>query len=108
MKTQFHRRAASGNNGYLHWSMLNGLFTMQIPWSDVLSSDGRLDLDDVWGKLRELEAKLLARGEGDELPPLPTPNARVVRVDSEAFNNELASRLTAYKNMLRQKAEPNG
>lgn len=100
MKTQSHRRGALDNVGHLHWSILGGLLTVRMPWSDLLNSDGRLDLPRVWRTLREFECEL-ADTDKSASTVLPTANARFVTVDNGPFEAELAERLTAYKSRIR-------
>jgi hypothetical protein len=105
MSKYHHRAPARGESGYLCWSVMNGTATLQMPWSDVIPS-GRVDmghLSTVYTALHKFEEHLLEREHDDEtMPALPTPNAKIMYLDNAAFNTELATRLTAYKDKLQR------
>lgn len=94
------RGAKQGRPGYLLWSILDGQAALRIPWRDLLT-DGKKDsirLETIRIGMIEFERRLAEHPGGDEaLPPLPTPHARVVELDTAAFYAELARRVEEYK-----------
>jgi hypothetical protein len=91
------RGVRQGRAGYLIWSILDGKAALRIPWRDLLA-EGRRDtakLEAIRVALCEFERKL---GEytglpAQQLPPMPTPGAVVVELDSTDFYRELAQRV---------------
>lgn len=95
------RGTKQGRPGYLLWSILDGRATLRVPWQDLLK-DGKNHsptLEMVRVALIEFERDLAEyRGHGsDRVPALPTPNARMVELDTEEFYVDLARRLEEYK-----------
>jgi hypothetical protein len=105
VKVTNHRRAARGSS-YLCWSLLDGMATMRIPWSDILP-DGRLDAELV-NRLRAFERQVAELRQGDDWPPLPTANAKIHRIDNSVFERDLTVRLESYRNSLRFQEVENG
>lgn len=101
------RGTRQGRPGYLIWSILDGRTALRVPWRDLLT-DGRNDhvrLETIRVALIDFERKLAEfRGQhSKQLPPMPTPNAFLVELDSTEFYAELARRLADYK--MRERAK---
>lgn len=93
------RGTKQGRPGYLVWSILDGRAALRVPWRDLLK-DGKNDrptLEMARVAMIEFERRLGEHPGGDEaLPPLPTPNARVVELDTTEFYAELTRRLEEH------------